>query len=320
MKALRLKNRRAFCFIPRLATKKRIQDNKQPVYRIYLLKMLFIFTFALNKIHYIYVSVSLIFSYTYYLSNNMVPDFNLKIFQPISLEDMNQVKLLDRMDKKFMFDSKIFDKVLESAAENYFILEIAEKRYAAYETTYMDTPDYEMYTLHHNGKLNRYKVRFRTYVDSGLNFFEIKFKTNKGRTKKSRIQQSEKDLSITGDKALLLEHKSIYKSDSLVPAIQVNYNRITLVNKNMTERITLDFDLNFKTEGNSTKYPRLIIAEVKQDKSGSSPFIDIMQQLKVRDVSISKYCLGIASLVKNIKTNNFKTKIRYVNHLFSESA
>jgi len=242
------------------------------------------------------------------------------IFEPISLEEMNQVKLLDRIDKKFMFRKSMLDDILNEASRYYDILEIDGKRFAAYNTTYFDTPDYEMYTRHHNGKLNRYKVRFRTYTDSGLNFFEVKFKTNKGRTKKSRVQLPENNHSLTGEAAALLERKTIYKSDALIPVIQVNYNRITLVNKNKTERLTIDFGLNFVLGSETANYPNLIIAEVKQDRSESSPFIDIMQKMHVKNVSISKYCLGIASLVKSVKTNNFKPKIRYVNQLFSKSA
>jgi hypothetical protein len=233
---------------------------------------------------------------------------------------MNKVKLLDRMDKKFMFNSCYLEDILKIASKDYYILEIDGKRFAGYETTYFDTPNYEMYTLHHNGKQNRYKVRFRTYIDSGLNFFEVKFKTNKGRTKKSRVQLPEKDHSLTGVVEALLVKKTPYESSALVPAIQVNYNRITLVNKNMTERLTIDFDLNYSLDNKNVGYPSLIIAEVKQDRSEGSPFIDIMQEKRVKNVSISKYCLGIASLAQNVKTNNFKPKIRYVNQLFSKTA
>ena len=155
-------------------------------------------------------------------------------FEPISLDEMNKVKLLDRMDRKFMFHFSHLNDILSMAAEHFYILEISGKRFARYETTYFDTPDFDMYTRHHNGKLNRYKVRFRSYVDSNLNFFEIKFKSNKGRTIKSRIKLPDNKWSLEGETGALLEKKTIYKASDLQPALQVNYNRITLVNKNMT--------------------------------------------------------------------------------------
>ena len=239
-------------------------------------------------------------------------------FLPISLDEMNKVKLLDRMDRNYMFHVSQLNDVLSFASNHYYILEISDKRFARYETTYFDTPDFEMYTLHHNGKLNRYKVRFRSYVDSNLNFFEIKFKSNKGRTIKSRLKLPSNKWSLEGDTGRLLERNTTYKSSDLNPALKVNYNRITLVNKNMTERLTIDFDLNYVCGEKSANLPSLVIAEVKQDKSGSSEFISIMQQKRIKPASISKYCLGIASTVDNVKLNNFKQKIRYVNQIFSK--
>ena len=81
----------------------------------------------------------------------------------------------------------------------YKVLTISGLRQGRYETRYFDTADYEMYTKHHNGKLNRYKVRFRTYVDSEMNFFEVKFKTNTGRTRKSRVKCELHEFNIEGN-------------------------------------------------------------------------------------------------------------------------
>jgi len=219
-----------------------------------------------------------------------------------------------------MFHSCILPEVLSVLQNKYDALAINGKNYARYETIYFDTPDYEMYTKHHNGKLNRYKVRFRNYVDSGLTYFEIKFKSNKGRTVKSRIKMDNKNLSIGGNAQKLLEDKTIYIASSLVPAIQVNYNRITLVNKNMAERLTIDFGMNFTRGDQHIDLPNLIICEVKQERSGKSPFISIMRKKRIKCGSMSKYCLGIASMVNNVKINNFKSKVRYVNKILSSYA
>lgn len=241
----------------------------------------------------------------------------LKAFDPITLEQINKVKLLDRMDSKYMFHADNLEEILSLSGKDYFILEIAGRKFARYKTTYFDTPDYEMYTRHHNGKLNRYKVRFRNYIDSGISFFEIKFKTNKGRTIKSRIKLDDKTPVIAGEAEKLLERKTNYKASSLIPVLQVNYNRMTLINRNMTERITIDFGLSYTHNDCIANIPNLIIAEVKQEKTDKSPFTAIMQEKRIKTVSLSKYCLGIASTVKDVKLNNLKPKVRYVNQLFS---
>ncbi|MBP7613964.1 MAG: polyphosphate polymerase domain-containing protein, partial [Paludibacter sp.] len=184
----------------------------------------------------------------------------LNTFDTISLEEMSRVKLLDRMDKKYMLHADQLSEMLLLLKNEYFVLEIAQKKFASYETTYFDTADYEMYTKHHNGKLNRYKVRFRTYADSNLNFFEVKFKTNKGRTKKSRVQLPDNKHCIEGDAEKLLLRKTNYTATMLSPVLEVKYSRITLVNSNMTERITIDFGLNYNHNNKLFDVPNLIIA------------------------------------------------------------
>lgn len=239
---------------------------------------------------------------------------------PISLEEMNSVKLLDRMDKKYTFPAFMLDNILMELNNHYKILTIEGKKFANYETRYFDTPDFEMYTKHHNRHLNRYKVRFRTYLDSELHFCEVKFKTNKGRTIKKRVLRAANDYSFTSEALELLKRKTPYSPDQLQEAIRVYYKRITLVNHNMKERITIDFDLNYFQGGNTKSFDNMIIAEVKQDKSGVSPFIDLMKTLRIKDISISKYCLGVASLASGVKTNNFKIKLHYVEKLCNNIA
>jgi hypothetical protein len=249
-----------------------------------------------------------------------IPEKILEIFEPITLDEMNGVKLLDRMDKKFTFSFFKLEDILKEASKFYRILVVNDLRYAHYETRYYDTPGFEMYIKHHNNKLNRNKVRFRTYLDSGIHFFEVKFKTNKGRTIKKRVSRDVDDYSINGNAEELLKKGTPYPASALQEAIRVFYTRITLVSNDLKERLTIDLDLHFDHNGIQAGYPGMVIAEVKQDKSGNSPFIEIMKEKRIIDVSISKYCLGIASTVPNIKTNNFKIKINYVNKLCNTTA
>ena len=115
----------------------------------------------------------------------------LKKFNSISLEETSSVKLMNRTDTKFVFHTDKLKAVLEKAIEKYRVLEINKIRLPLYRTLYFDTDDSLMYNVHHQGKMNRYKVRHREYVDSGISFFEIKFKSNKGKTVKKRKKQKQ---------------------------------------------------------------------------------------------------------------------------------
>ena len=81
----------------------------------------------------------------------------LKDFNPITLQQMDSVKLQDRIDTKFMFKDDILASVLNRMKEDYYVLDINGIRFNHYETLYYDTKDFDLYLRHHNGRLNRYK-------------------------------------------------------------------------------------------------------------------------------------------------------------------
>lgn len=244
----------------------------------------------------------------------------LDFFEPISLKEMDGVKLLDRTDTKYMFRSDQLVSVLHNSRKDYKVLSINGSRFSRYETHYFDTSDLEMYTQHHNGRLNRHKVRFRDYLDSGTSYFEVKFKSNKGRTIKYRVKLDEKMHEISGQSAQLLSLNTQYDAGMLSEAIQVNYNRITLVNNNLSERVTIDTGLTYIFDGENFAFHDLVIAEVKQDRTGNSAFVNLMQSEHIHSMSMSKYCLGIASMNKHVKSNRFKPKLLNINKLCHENA
>ena len=236
--------------------------------------------------------------------------------EPISLAEMDSVKLLDRTDTKFVFHKSKLPEILEELKSNYRILEIDNVRISDYETLYFDTAAFNLYMHHHNGKLNRYKIRFRKYVGSNLHFFEIKFKNNKGRTLKSRIKQKSVKFAITNKAKQLLEDTTNLKASSLLPAFWVNYSRITFVSQNFQERLTFDINLTIKNETQEKTFTTLIIAELKRDKASlKSPFILLMNNKKIRKYSISKYCFGVTQLYPKIKRNKFKPKLLTLNKI-----
>jgi hypothetical protein len=241
-------------------------------------------------------------------------------FDPISLKEMDSVKLQDRVDTKFMFRDNLLPVLFREMSRYYRVLEIDGNRYNNYETLYFDTHTFDLYIKHHNGKLNRFKFRSRRYVESDLHFFEVKFKNNKGRTIKDRIKRPEIESTIR-DKSLELV-KSISNIDpaTLHPKLWVNYLRMTFVAKDSHERLTIDTFLTFKDEKQTKMYEGLVIAEVKQGSSrDKSHFIDLMKSYNVAQRSISKYCLGVISLHPEIKRNRFKPTLLYLNKLLKAS-
>ena len=110
-------------------------------------------------------------------------DQKISSFDPISLSEMDEVKLMKRTDTKFIFPLSTLHKIIPKLIEHYSVLDINGVRLNAYRSLYFDTEDFQFYHQHHNGKTNRNKVRFREYIASGLTFLEVKHKNNKEKTR-----------------------------------------------------------------------------------------------------------------------------------------
>ena len=244
----------------------------------------------------------------------------LNEFEPITLRQMDKVKLQDRIDTKFMFRDDILPVILSKMKDNYFALDINGLRFNHYETLYFDTENFNLYLRHHNGGVNRYKFRARRYVESDLHFFEVKFKNNKGRTIKDRIKRPEISSTICDTSNELVRNISNVNPDTLIAKLWVNYRRMTFVSKYSAERLTIDTKLTFLDNHQTIPYSRLVIAEVKQGSArDKSLFVSLMREHRVKEKSISKYCLGVISLNSNIKKNNFKPTLLYLQKLLKAS-
>ena len=238
----------------------------------------------------------------------------LKSYKPISLHEMDSVELLSRTDTKYFFQVEMLKEILTKTKNYYHVLDIKSHRQFQYYTTYFDTPEYLFYYNHQHGKLNRYKVRQRRYDLSGTEFFEVKFKTNKGWTQKSRILNMENEY-LNKSTNTFLKQCTPYSNSQLQKSIKNDFIRITLVNNQLNERATLDFNISFSDSTHTVDFPNLGIIEVKQDSFSRNPMImQILKELKIRPNGISKYCLGVGSLCKCVKTNMIKHNIYKINN------
>ena len=234
----------------------------------------------------------------------------LSAFAPISLEQMSGVKLMNRTDTKFVTNRTKLYQLLKLAQQDYYIQEIDGERNLEYDTTYFDTRAFDMYNQHQWGHTNRQKIRFRTYCISGLQFMEVKTKNNHGRTKKKRIEVTDMDVLEKQKYDFLSKHLR-YGADTLQPALNNHFSRITLVNKGKTERLTIDSSLSFHNlqSNKSIDMGDLVIIELKRDGLVSSPVLDMLRQLRIHPHGFSKYCMGSALTNPQLPTNRFKRKL-----------
>ena len=196
-------------------------------------------------------------------------------FRTISLKDMGKVKLMNRIDTKYVTTLDKIIELLKILSDNYLIQQIEGRSNMPYYTKYFDTPDVQMFYQHQRGKMNRQKVRIRLYEDCHT-----------------------------------------------PPQIENHFYRITLINKEMTERITIDTNLefhNFITD-KALSLDNIGIIEWKRDgHNGKSGFEDILRSLKIQPSGFSKYCIGMAVTNPELRQNRLKPKLRMIKRLASTS-
>jgi len=227
-------------------------------------------------------------------------------YQPISLAEMDGVKLQDRVDTKYVFGEHELPAVLEAMLPHYRLLEVDGVRGTAYRSLYYDTTDLKHYQDHHNRRTFRSKVRFREYIGSDLVFLEVKRKTGRGRTDKKRIRVDAIPDQLSPEQQAFVAKAS--KSPAPLQASVWNYfTRYTFVNRTTPERLTMDIGLRYSSAGDDKQLGGIVIAELKQERADrTSPFVRIMRQRVFPPSGMSKYCIGLLLLGRNVKHNAFK--------------
>ena len=245
----------------------------------------------------------------------------LSRFEPITLERMDSIRLMNRIDTKFVTDTLMLKNILNDAlSHGYLVFESDGERLHAYDSIYFDTSDLQMYAEHRRGKLVRQKVRTRVYCESGLCFLEVKKKNNHSRTRKKRVEiplADFQDFRSDPEARLWLSSHSGYSVEEVSPAVETLFNRITLVNKGLTERLTIDTSVTFKNlrTGATADLGAAVIIELKQDGRTHSEMKDILLKHRVKPFRISKYCIGVSLTDSSARTGRFKEKIRYIDKL-----
>lgn len=239
-------------------------------------------------------------------------------FASISLSEMDGIRLMNRIDTKYLTSFSRLEDLLDEALDcGYMVFEQNGLRIQDYDSVYFDTPSFTTYTEHRRGKLVRQKIRTRRYASSGVCFLEIKNKNNHSRTKKKRIQLTEGAYPYyTCDEAATawLGERCLYDADSLGASLGTAFKRITLVNPERSERLTIDMDVRFRNfrTGMEAGLGNAVIIELKQDGRAGSRMREILLRHRILPCRISKYCTGITMTTPGIRAGRFKEKVRLI--------
>lgn len=238
---------------------------------------------------------------------------------PISLAEVNEEAALQRrVDKKFLLTRTQLATLLERLDSDFAVMEISGRRVFGYSSTYFDTPGLEQFRAHRQGRRRRFKVRTRTYLDSGLCMFEAKLKGVRGETDKHRIPYPLENSGVMNGEAQnflseLLDSEYGIPLPELKPVMTVDYRRGTLVNPHSRERLTCDVELLCSDGGSGNRRavagPDLVVVETKS-ADGRGVADRVLAEMGIRDLSMSKYCVGIALLHPHLPANRWNRVLR----------
>jgi len=240
-------------------------------------------------------------------------DSIVSTFDPIRLEDLDEQKLQNRVDTKFLLDAALLPEILGEVQPNYTILNIEDQCIQPYLTLYFDTESFDNYFAHHNGKRPRFKIRMRKYLNSGSAFLEVKEKDNKDRTIKSRRGICDIANRLSPEHYQFISEVYSLGLVPLKPVIWNRYNRLTLVNKKSLERVTVDMSFNAYNQNGLISWNEFAIVEIKQgSRCLHTEFHQAMKSRAVKPVNFSKYCISMALLTPQLKANKFKPNIETI--------
>ena len=114
-----------------------------------------------------------------------------------------------------------------------------------------------------------------------------------------------------------LEEKSWWRYEDIAPVTTTDFSRFTLVNSDMTERLTIDVNIRFRNVRScrNAELTDLVIIELKQDGRKHSRMRDILLQRRVFPFKISKYCMGVTLTDNDARPGRFIEKVRHVERL-----
>jgi len=244
----------------------------------------------------------------------------LDSFNSIRIEEMDNVRLMDRFDTKYLLPANRVPDLLRMMQSRYRVLEINKSRISSYTTTYLDTPDFAFFRHHVTGRTGRIKIRFRSYHSTGITFLEVKKKTKKNRTVKWRIENTFSG-NCCSESALEFITRHVKVNTSVLnPVLTSNFKRITLVGFNTPERVTIDMDLSYTGPvGEITGLPLIAIVELKSEGlAARSHFPGMIKQISVYPTTFSKYCIGNALMYDLPLKNILKPKLLLLNRIENE--
>jgi hypothetical protein len=232
---------------------------------------------------------------------------------PVTLDEVLALASLQtRVDRKYVMVPETFERLVDRLADDHRVLEIDGRRAFAYESTYFDDASRSSYLDAAHSRPSRYKVRTRTYVDSGECMLEVKRRSGRGETVKERVPYPPADsgLLTAAGRAFVATVVPSLAVDELRPVLRSTFERVTLVDRGAGARMTCDAGLVCSApDGGAVHLDGYVLLETKSP-GPATPADRVLWGEGVRPATISKFCVGIAALDPTLPANKWNRTLR----------
>ena len=238
----------------------------------------------------------------------------LATLAPVTLAERDaEASLQTRRDRKYLVPAGTAAELVARLRDSARILEIDGRRTFEYESVYYDTPDLTSYLSAARRRPHRFKVRTRTYLDSGLSLLEVKTRDGRGRTVKERVGHEAAGSPRLGPEEcrFLAGHPQVADAAPALRPVLVNrYARSTLLLAEGAGRLTIDQGLVAATaDGLGVTLRDTVVVETKS--AGAAGAADrILWKLGVRPTRISKFCTTLAAMRPDLPANRWTQALR----------
>ncbi|TDD80105.1 polyphosphate polymerase domain-containing protein [Actinomadura darangshiensis] len=221
-----------------------------------------------------------------------------------------------RLDRKYLLPARLVPELVGGLAGSYAALEIDGRRLFRYASTYFDTPGLLTYRQHLQDRRRRFKIRTRTYLDSGSCMVEVKMNGTRDATDKRRMPyDAGRRMELTGAAedflaATLLSAYRMNPPAPLLASATTAYRRVTLVQRSGAGRVTLDAGLVCTRPGRRIEARDGWVLVESKSAAWDTPADRLLRRLRVRPLKISKYCLAVAVLYPGTAANPWHRALR----------
>jgi hypothetical protein len=238
-------------------------------------------------------------------SDTVGPGELLARFDAVGLDELDaKASLQRRVDNKYLVSRAQLADLFDALRGDHQVLEIDDRRWFSYESTYFDTASLRCFRDHVKDRAPRFKPRTRLYADSGKCNFEVKVKRDGDETDKQQIEidadrrdRIDPEIASFLDRALR-EVPDPPAADDFAPTLTTSFCRCTLAAANESERVTCDDSLELRSRGGAIALLRdeLVVVETKTE-DGRGRCDRLLAEAGAEPISFSKYRVGVGLLI-----------------------